>query len=162
MLKTKSRDLKALFLLIALCLAVEVLGGLFTQSSVTTWYPSIAKPSWTPPSFVFGPVWTLLYLMMALAIWLIWKTPATPLRSRAYKLFGAELFVNFIWSPLFFGLHSPLYGMIDIILLWALLVPTILTFYQLRPLSAYLLLPYLIWTTYAGALNIAIWYLNRS
>lgn len=160
-MKREIVSLLFLLLFIAIALSVELLGGWFTQLGLVDWYPEIKKPSWTPPNWLFGPVWTLLYLLMGVALWLVWRAPPSPLKKGAYWLFGAQLFTNLIWSALFFTLHSPLSALIDLLLLWLLIVGTIVTFYRVRPLAAYLLLPYLIWTSYALALNGAIWQLNR-
>lgn len=163
-MKIKRSPLASLFVLIlfiAIVLSVEFLGGWFTQIGLVDWYPQIQKPSWTPPNWLFGPVWTLLYLLMAVALWLVWRAPTSRPKKRAYWLFGAQLFANLIWSALFFSLNCPLCALVDILLLWLLIVATMVSFHSIRPLATYLLIPYLIWTSYAVALNGAIWQLNR-
>ncbi len=146
--------------LLALCLGVGIVGALATFGAVRDWYPTLAKPSWTPPSWLFGPVWTTLYLMMAVAAWLVWRRSERPGAGVALGLFFAQLVLNFAWSPLFFGLHSPILGAVDIVALWALIVLTIAAFARVHRLAATLLVPYLVWVSFATALNLAIWRLN--
>lgn len=143
-----------------LCLLVGIIGGWWTELGVHSWYPHIVKPSWTPPNWVFAPVWTVLYLLMALSIWLVWKEPTTISKKSAYLYFGLQLFANLIWSGLFFALECPRCALIDLIVLWFLIVGTISSFYEIKPIAAYLLIPYLLWSSYALSLNAAIWWLN--
>lgn len=156
----KKSDLTMLGALVVLCLLVELIGGWFTQQTVHTWYPEIAKPSWTPPDLVFAPVWTILYMLMAVSVWLIWKTPTTKDKNIAYTVFGVQLFLNMIWSGLFFTLKNPLYGLVDLIPLWFLIIGMLVVFYRIKPLAAALLIPYFLWVSYALALNYSIWTLN--
>jgi tryptophan-rich sensory protein len=141
----------------AVCLAVAGIGGLVTARSVPTWYARLHKPPWTPPAWVFGPVWTALYLMMACAAWLVWRRAgaAVPL-----ILFFVQLALNGAWTPIFFGLKlpGPAFGVI-VALWWAILATTI-AFWRATPLAGALMLPYLAWVTFAGALNFAIWRMN--
>jgi benzodiazapine receptor len=147
--------------LIALCLAVGAIGGLVTEEAVVTWYPTLTKPSWTPPSRLFGPVWTTLYILMAIAAWLVWKgNQQHPGAWPALTLFFIQLALNFLWSPLFFGLRSPALGLIDIAALLIVLIPTIIAFFRQSLWAGLLLLPYLAWAAYASALNYAIWRMN--
>lgn len=145
---------------ILLCLAVEVFASYWTNQSVLTWYPLLNKPSWTPPSWVFGPVWTILYVMIAIAGWIIYKAEHSPQRSIALIFYGAQLVLNFLWSFLFFSLRSPILGLIDILLLSFLIILTIISAWRVRPLASILLIPYLIWVMYATTLNAGIWLLN--
>lgn len=147
-----------LFMLI--CFSVEFLGGLFTQQSVHTWYPQLLKPAWTPPAFLFAPVWTVLYLLMAISIWLIWETFTRQNKKTAYVLFFTQLLLNLLWSALFFTMRSPGLALIDISALWLLIVGMIVSFHAIRPSAAFLQIPYLLWVSYAWALNLAIYYLN--
>lgn len=147
---------------ILLCIFVELGGGWMTSLSVHTWYPTLAKPSWTPPPWVFGPVWTYLYLTMAIAGWLIWKEVHNNNRSKLpLWLFGIQLGLNFIWSGLFFSLQNPFLGMIDICLLLLTLIITTVVFWDINKIAGLLMVPYLIWVSYATSLNIAIWILNK-
>jgi benzodiazapine receptor len=146
-----------LLLFILLSAAVASTGAMFQPDA---WYLELAKPSWTPPDWVFGPVWALLYLLMAIAAWLVWY-PAGWSRSRVpLMLYGVQLAFNAAWSWLFFGLHRIDLGFLDIMALWFALLATTLAFYRVRKLAGLLLLPYLAWVAYAGALNLAIWRLN--
>jgi len=119
-----------------------------------------ARPEWAPPSSVFGPVWTVLYALMGIAAWLVWRERHTPGSRRALLLFGAQLVLNTLWSWLFFAWHQGGLAFLDIVVLWLLIVLTIVDFWRIRPLAGALLLPYLAWVTYAAALNLAVWQLN--
>lgn len=130
--------------------------------SMRSWYRELRKPSWAPPGWVFGPVWTLLYMMMGVAMALVlrigWRDPRV---RRATGLFAGQLGLNALWTPIFFGLRAPGLALLELIGLWTMVAATLLRFYRLRPLAGLLLVPYLIWTTFAGALNAAIWWMNR-
>jgi len=154
------RELPILFSLILLCLLTGVLGGLATATSVDTWYVALRKPSWTPPGAIFGPVWTLLYLMMAVAAWLVWKERnRRPVRI-PMAVFLLHLAVNAAWSWIFFGWQRPDLAFFWIGFLWFWVVVTIFLFLTVRPLSAILMLPYLLWVTLAQVLNYEIFRLN--
>ena len=155
-----TRGLWALALSVGLCLAVGALGGLATASSVRTWYPTLAKPSWNPPAWVFGPVWTALYVAMGVAAWLVWRHAGIENGRAALAAFGIQLALNLAWSFLFFGARSPLAGLVDIGLLWIALATTIVAFARASEVAAWLLAPYLAWVTFACALNLAIVRLN--
>lgn len=144
---------------ILLCFIVEIIGSLWTKETVSTWYPTLAKPSWTPPDWIFGPVWSGLYMMIAVAGWLIYRAEYSHKRSVALMLYGAQLALNFIWSFLFFSLRSPTLGLIDIVLLCLFISLTIIKAWAVRPLASLLLIPYLIWVMYATSLNAGIWLL---
>jgi tryptophan-rich sensory protein len=143
---------------------VAAIGGIATSSSVSTWYPTLNKPAWNPPAWVFGPVWTLLYLMMGLASWLVWQKRADNEIQvrRALGWYGLQLSLNLAWSVIFFGLRQVGLALIEIVALWSVLLITIVNFGRIRRDAAGLLLPYLLWTTFATALNAAIWWLNRN
>ncbi len=149
-----------LAVLIAVCLAVGAFGSVFTASSVNGWYPTIHKPSWTPPSWVFAPVWTALYIMMGIAAWFVWRKRENAGAKSALILFAVQLALNAAWSPLFFGLKNPLAGLLTIILLWAFLAAAILSFWRISRAAAALLAPYWLWVSFASALNLAIWRMN--
>lgn len=158
LLKKHSPSLAVFLLIIAL---IQVVGSICTLSSVKSWYPLLVKPSWNPPAFVFAPVWTALYLMIAIAGWRIFiKKGEHKKKKTALFLYGLQLFFNFAWSYLFFYLKSPLLGMVDIFLILIFLYLTIRAFYHLDKIAAYLLIPYLLWTVYAMTLNVALWRLN--
>lgn len=140
---------------------VQFIASRITVGSINPWYKGLNKAPWNPPAWVFGPTWTLLYLMMAVAVWIVFLTkPKTSKHKLAYTLFFMQLFVNGVWSFLFFGMHSPGWALIDLTLLVVLLVLTFIVFFRIRPLAGWLLVPYLIWSFYALTLNAAIWWLN--
>jgi translocator protein len=145
---------------VALCFGAAAVGSVFTARSVGTWYVELAKPSWTPPSWVFGPAWTLLYLMMAVSAWIVWRSGPPSAVAGPLGLFLSQLAVNVAWSVLFFGLRSPLLGLIDIGVLWLLIVATMIAFFRVSAVAGGLLVPYLAWVSFASALNFAIWRLN--
>ena len=142
---------------VAVSFVVAAAGGAATVSAVREWYPTLSKPSWTPPSWVFGPVWTLLYAMMAVAAWLVWRRAGW---CGAPAWFAAQLALNAVWSPLFFGLHWIGVALLDIGLLWVAIAATMAAFWQVTPLAGWLFVPYLAWVSFAAALNFAIWRLN--
>lgn len=150
-----------LLLSIAVCLAVAGSGAIFTAGSVRHWYPTLHKPSWTPPSWLFGPVWTILYLMMAIAAWLVWRRREFVNVNGSLELFAFQLVLNAAWSPLFFGLKNPLAGLLDIVPLWAAILATLASFWKISPIAGTLLVPYWLWVSFAAALNFAIWKMNR-
>ncbi len=149
-----------LVLLLILCYAVAAVGSVWTVGQIPHWYASLAKPSFSPPNWIFGPVWTLLYGLMAVAAWLAWKQPASALRGSALVAFFVQLALNLFWSLVFFRNHLLLAGLVDILLLWAAILFTTVLFWRLRPLAGALLLPYLLWVGFASALNAAILRLN--
>jgi translocator protein len=126
------------------------------------WYAMLSKPTWNPPSWLFGPVWTALYASMALALWLVRREPDVdaPTRQRAQAMFAIQFLLNLAWTPLFFGLRSPGLAFAEICLLWIALLSTMLMFGRVRALAGYLLLPYLLWVSFALVLNGTIWLMN--
>jgi len=157
---TKGRSIGGLVLLIVLCLAVGAVGGRATSSSVATWYPTLRKPAWNPPPWVFAPVWTVLYLAMAVAAWMVWRKAGFRGARVALGLFAVQLALNAAWSPLFFGLQSPAAGLVAIVVLWIAIVATTAAFWRTVPLAGVLLVPYGLWVSCAAVLNLAIWRLN--
>jgi translocator protein len=146
---------------VVICFVVAGVGGAVTNSSLEDWYPALAKPAWTPPDWVFGPVWTVLYLMMAVAAWLVWRANGWPRARGALGLFAGQLALNLAWSWIFFGLRSPGWAAVEVLVLWLAIAATARAFRLHSRLAAALLLPYLAWTTYAAALNWAIFWMNR-
>ncbi len=144
---------------IGLCFAAAAIGGAITATSVDTWYATLAKPWFNPPAWVFGPVWTVLYAMMAAAAWLVWRRGRGVARP-ALALFVVQLALNVGWSGLFFGLRSPGLALIEIVLLWLAIAATAAAFARHDKVAAWLMLPYLGWVTFAAALNAAIWHLS--
>lgn len=144
------------------CEVVGLLGTIFTIDSIPTWYANLNKPFFSPPNWLFGPVWTILYALMGISIYLILKKGIKKKNVKnAVQFFLIQLVLNFIWTPVFFGLKSPLLGLIVIVAMWVFIVLTIKKFYTLSKLAAYLLVPYLLWVSFATILNAAILYLNR-
>lgn len=153
------RDWLALAFFLALTFGAAFLGSFFTSTSVDSWYRELAKPTWTPPGWIFGPVWTLLYLAMAIAAWLVWRRAASN-ASMALVLFGIQLVLNTAWSALFFGLQNPGLAFVNIVLLWSAIVGTMIAFWRIAAVAGWLFLPYIIWVSFATALNFAIWQMN--
>lgn len=123
-------------------------------------YDELVRPYWAPPPSVFGPVWTVLYVLMGIAAWLVWRVGGFRAARSALTLFLVQLTLNSLWSWLFFGWHRGAWAFVDILLLWALIVATLIAFWRIRPLAGALLVPYLLWVTFASALNYAVWQLN--
>ena len=155
------KNLPKLIISVIGCELVGILGSVFTVSSIPTWYATLNRPSFAPPNWIFGPVWTTLYLLMGVSFYLIWKQGWKKKKIRtAGNYFLAQLGLNFIWSPIFFGLRTPLIALLVIIAMWILIVMTIKKFYPLSKWAAYLLVPYLLWVSFATILNAAIAVLN--
>ena len=146
---------------IAVCQAAGIIASIFTRESVGTWYKFINKPSFNPPDWLFGPVWIILYVLMGISLYLVWKK-GIGFREVQYSLgiFLIQLVTNSLWSFVFFGSRSIGGGLIVITILWILILFTILSFYKISTISAFILIPYLLWVTYAAILNISIWQLN--
>jgi benzodiazapine receptor len=142
----------------AVCFGAAWLGSWFTRPALTPWYAELAKPSWTPPNWVFAPAWTTLFALMAIAGWLVWQRAG--IGSIPLKLFAIQLVLNVTWSGLFFGLKSPPAAMIEIVILWLAILATTIAFWRVDRLAGWLFLPYLVWVGYAAALNFSIWRLN--
>jgi translocator protein len=150
-----------LIVLVVICFSLASVGGLFTTPSIPNWYASLLKPAWTPPNWIFGPVWSVLYLSMAVAAWLVWRQEGLKRGVLPMSLFGIQLFMNTLWSWLFFGLHSPGAALVDIVLLWMAIVATTWAFWHRSKVAGVLFIPYLFWVSFAIALNLAIWRMNR-
>ena len=147
---------------LAVVLVAGGIGSLATTKAIPTWYKGLAKPSFNPPDWLFGPAWTLLYLLMAVAAFLVWKQGFNTAGVKlALAVFRAQLVLNPLWSILFFGLRSPLTGLVDIVLLWLAILATIVLFFRVSVPAGVLLLPYIAWVTFAALLNAAVYCLNR-
>jgi tryptophan-rich sensory protein len=143
------------------CVIAGSLGSLVTVTGPGSWYAELEKPFFTPPGWVFAPVWITLFILMGIALYLVWESGTEHRQVRtALGLFGVQFALNITWSFLFFGLRSPLLGLIDIVILWVMIVATIASFYRVRTTAAYLLIPYIAWVSLATALNGAIYFLN--
>lgn len=145
---------------IALVAVVAAVGGAITAKSVPTWYAELAKPTWGPPNWLFGPVWTALYLMMAVAAWLVYLKGGLAANKIPLGLYAVQLALNALWTPLFFGLHMPGLAFVEIILLWLAILAAMLLFFRVQKAAGWLMLPYLLWVTFASFLNFAVWRLN--
>ena len=145
---------------LAITLAVGYVGSILTRSSVGSWYGSLRKPALTPPGWVFAPVWTLLYIMMGLALYLVLRTGWRN-SGVAVAAFAVQLGLNLLWSVLFFGQRLLLWGLVEIGVLWIMILLTTVIFFRLSPLAGWLMAPYLAWVTFASYLNLAIWQMNR-
>lgn len=155
------RSLAALVVALVVCLGAAAVGGALTATSVNDWYPELAKPPWNPPAWVFGPVWTTLFVLMAVALWRVWAHRRHRRVGHAIGLFGLQLALNVTWSALFFGLRSPGAALVEIPFLWLAIAATTVAFWRIDRVAGALLLPYLGWSGFAIALNAAIWSLNR-
>jgi benzodiazapine receptor len=142
---------------VLLCFAAAAFGGLFMPGE---WYASLKKPSWNPSGWIFGPVWSALYTMMAVAAWLVWKRGGFAAQHRPLGLFLAQLTLNAAWTPLFFGLHWTGVAFAEIVLLWLTIAATLLAFRSVSRAAAWLLTPYLAWVGFAAVLNFTLWRLN--
>ena len=154
------RDWLVLAVFVLVCLGAGAVGSLFTMPALDGWYAALRKPPWNPPNWVFGPVWSTLYLLMAVAAWLVWRRAGFGGASAALSLFAAQLIFNVAWSWLFFGLRSPGLAFGGIVVLWVAIVATVVSFAQTTAAAAWIMTPYLAWVTFASALNLAIWRLN--
>ncbi|MGB8475729.1 MAG: TspO/MBR family protein [Candidatus Acidiferrum sp.] len=143
---------------ITVCLGAGWLGSLLTRPALKAWYEELSKPHWTPPNWLFAPVWTALYVAMAVATWLVWRRSS--LTSVPMRLFLLQLLLNVAWSAVFFRFRSPGWAFLEIAILWCAILLTAIAFRRTAPLAGWLMVPYLMWVSYAGALNFAIWRLN--
>ncbi len=155
------REFGEVLVAIAVCESAGGLGAIATKDGTKTWYPRLKKPSFNPPSWVFGPVWTTLYAMMGVSGWLLWRRREDEAAQRAGALFAVQLILNTLWSFIFFRWRSPGWAFLEVIVLWAAIVMTIRAAWRVDPLAGALLIPYLLWTSFALLLNGRIWQLNR-
>ncbi|HQD25545.1 MULTISPECIES: TspO/MBR family protein [Methanoculleus] len=150
-----------LLVAIGVCLIAALIGSLFTTPAVPTWYAGLAKPDLNPPAWVFGPVWTVLYILMGIALYLVWSKGWSKKGVKvAMAIFAVQLVLNVLWSYLFFGLQAPLFALIEIVLLWVAILMTVAAFYRVSVPAAVLLIPYLIWVTFATYLTYGVYILN--
>lgn len=155
------RDVLKLLAAIAASLSAGAIGSVFTVSSVSTWYTTLVKPALNPPAWVFGPVWTTLFVLMGVAAFLVWRRGWGRHEVRvALGIFLVQLVLNTFWSIIFFGMHDPGTALIEIVFLWLAILATILAFARVSPTAAWLLAPYLLWVSFASYLNYSIWMLN--
>lgn len=154
------KSLPKLLAAVVLCQIVGLSSTPFTISSIPTWYATLIKPGFTPPNWIFGPVWTLLYAMMGVALYIVWTTKTKQDKSAAYLAFYTQLILNFFWSYIFFSLHYKFAALVEILLLWGFIAYTIMQFRAISKLAGNLLIPYLLWVSFATYLTASIWYLN--
>lgn len=147
-----------LTLCIVVCLGAGWLGSLLTRPALTTWYEGLSKPNWTPPNWLFAPVWTIVYVTMGVAAWLVWRRGS--LTAVPMQLFLLQLLLNVAWSAVFFRFRSPGWAFLEIVALWCAILFTAIAFGRAAPVAGWLMIPYLVWVSYAAALNFAIWRLN--
>ena len=155
--RSLGRQILALVGWVLLCFAAAAFGGLFMPGE---WYASLKKPAWNPPGWVFGPVWTALYTMMAVAAWLVWKRGGFAAQRRPLLIFYVQLALNAAWTPLFFGLKQPGWAFTEMVLLWLAIGGTLVVFRRVSRAAAWLLAPYLAWVSFAAALNFTLWRMN--
>jgi tryptophan-rich sensory protein len=155
------RILKLVFCVVT-CQGVGFAGSFFTLSAIPSWYARLVKPPLNPPNWIFGPVWIILYLLMAVAVFLVWEKGRGKKEIRiALELFALQLFLNAVWTPVFFGVKDPMAGLLVIILLWITLFETLIKFFQTSAAAGALLVPYILWISFAVYLNAGIYWLNR-
>ena len=154
------RSIVGVALWVAVSFSAGAIGARFTGPAVASWYAQTNKPAWTPPDVVFGPVWSTLYLMMGVAAWLVWRKAGFSGAPGAIVLFGLQLIANAAWSWIFFGLRRFDLAFFEIVILWALILATVVAFWRHDARAGLLLLPYMVWVSYASVLNFAIWRLN--
>lgn len=146
---------------VSVCEFVGIASTPFTIAAIGGWYQTLNKPFFSPPNWIFGPVWIILYFLMGVSAFLVWEKGLKKIRVKiTLYYFLAQLVLNFVWSFLFFGLHSPILGLIDIVLLWILIVLTIVKFQEVSKTASYLLLPYILWVSFAAILNFSIVIIN--
>ena len=147
---------------ILLPLSLGAIAGMFTSQSVPEWYATLNRPSFNPPNWIFGPVWTTLYILMGISFFLIWKQEASKVRKSAILIFLLQLLLNFAWSFIFFYFNMIGLALVEIILLWISIVMMLVVFYKIKPIASYINIPYLLWVTFATVLNASYYILNRS
>ncbi|CAM3963862.1 TspO/MBR family protein [Flavobacterium weaverense] len=145
------------------CLVIGYFSGIVTRSAITDWYPTLIKPSFNPPNWIFAPVWSALYIMMGVAAGLVWNKIEFQKEAvkKALIFFVIQLGLNALWSYLFFGLHNPMLAGLEIIVLWLMIYETYVQFSKINKIAGYLFLPYIAWVSFAAVLNASIWWLNK-
>lgn len=154
------KNYQKLIISILIPLLIGSLGSFFTSNSVDTWYKQLIKPSFNPPNWLFGPVWTILFILIGISFYLVWKQNFANRKNIAIGIYSVQLFLNLLWSLLFFGLKSPFLAFIEIVVLWIVILLNIIVFYRIKKEAGLLLVPYLVWVSFAGILNYFIFSLN--
>jgi translocator protein len=154
-----------ILVVVVTCLVVGYFAGMVTRSAITTWYPTLVKPSFNPPNWIFAPVWSMLYVMMGVAAGLVWNRMEQEKEKEVAKsaliFFAIQLALNALWSYLFFGLKNPMLAGLEVIVLWLMIYETYLKFAKIDKIAGFLFIPYLLWVSFASVLNASIWWLNR-
>lgn len=158
--KTPVQRLVGVLVAVLVTLCAGLIGNLLGADAITTWYVGLEKPSWNPPNWIFGPVWTLLYVLMGIAAYLVWEQTKDSSRRAALVVYGVQLALNALWSIIFFTFKQPALAFGEIVIMWIAILATIVLFWRVRPLAGALLLPYIAWVTFALVLNFAVWQLN--
>lgn len=156
----KRNDTIKLVTSVSLTVVLGAVGGLVTSPEIPTWYAGLTKPSFNPPNWLFGPVWTTLYILMGISCYLVWKQPASVARNKALYVFVVQFALNFCWSFIFFGMHETGWALAEMMVLWVTILITIFSFAKFSKTAAWLLVPYISWVSFAILLNGAIWRLN--
>ncbi|HQR34946.1 MAG TPA: tryptophan-rich sensory protein [Blastocatellia bacterium] len=149
-----------LLVITGICFAVAGIGSWFMPAALSGWFITLNKPSWNPPNWVFGPVWSMLYLFMAIAAWLVWRQLGWSGAVVPLALFAMQLLLNGAWTGLFFGLRKPWIAFAEIVLLWCAILATLFSFWRVKPLAGWMLVPYLLWVTFAAVLNLTLARMN--
>ncbi len=158
----KKIDFIKLFVSIAGVLLIGFISSFFSAGSIDSWYQTLARPSFNPPNWIFGPVWTILYIVIGISFYLVWMSDAKDdIKKKAYLIFAVQLALNFIWSILFFGNQMIFGAFVEIIFLWIAILLNILIFYKISRLAGGLLVPYFLWVSFAALLNYSLWVLNK-
>ena len=157
----KGIDILKLVVSVILCQMAGFLGSIFTTPAIQTWYKTLNKPFFTPPNWIFSPVWISLFILMGISLFFVWRRADHPKFKIAFIFFFVQLILNILWSIVFFGLRSPLLGLADIVLLWIAILITIQNFLKISKFAGVLLTPYLLWVSFAILLNFSLWILNR-
>ncbi len=150
-----------LILFIIICEAVGIAGSFFTAKAIPTWYEKLRQPSFRPPNWIFGPVWTFLYALMGLSAYLVYQNQQRPLAKIGLIFFLIQLILNAIWTPLFFGAKKLGWAFFEIVLMWVFIVLSVVSFFMAVPLAGWLMMPYITWVSFASLLNYSIWQLNK-
>lgn len=158
----KKTNILKLLASIILPLSLGAIAGMFSSQSVPEWFATLNRPSFNPPSWIFGPVWTTLYILMGISLFLIWKQNVSKERNQAMMVFLIQLLLNFGWSFIFFYFNMIGLALVEIILLWINIVIMLVLFYRIKPMAAYINIPYLLWVTFATILNASYYFLNKS
>lgn len=153
----KPKNIIKLIISIIICQLAGIIGSFFNIKSIPNWYASLTKPSFNPPNWVFAPVWTFLFLLIGISLYLVWTKGFT---KQALIFFSIQLILNILWSALFFGLRNPFLAFIEIIILWTFILLTIISFYKISETAGILLIPYILWVSFAAVLNFSIYILN--